>query len=247
MNCVTIRFYAELNDLISPERRQVAFSPCFDGPRSVKDLIESLGVPHTEVDLILVDGKSAGFSWLIRGGERIAVYPHFKTLDITDVTAVRPHPLSEFRFALDTHLGKLAAYLRMLGFDTYYSNVVSDAELANISSSEQRVILTCDRGLLKRNQVVYGYCVQARDPAEQVVEVLRRFDIGSKLQPFQRCMACNGVLRPVPKEEVFCQLPAEVRKYCDEFNICPECSRVYWKGTHYEHMQEFILELLASS
>jgi uncharacterized protein len=247
MNCVTIRFYAELNDLLSSERRQVAFSQCFEGQRSVKDLIESLGVPHTEVDLILVDGESVGFSQLLRGGERIAVYPLFKALDISAMTQVRPQSLTEFRFALDTHLGKLAAHLRMLGFDTYYSNVASDAELANISAGQRRVILTCDRGLLKRSQVVYGYCVRANDPALQLVEVLRRFDLFNQIRPFQRCMACNEVLRPVPKAEVQDRLPAKVREYCHEFTICPGCGRVYWPGTHYEHMQEFIQRMQAEN
>ncbi|HYE83164.1 MAG TPA: Mut7-C RNAse domain-containing protein [Clostridia bacterium] len=243
MNCIVIRFYGDLNYFLHPNQRQLAFSHFFNEQPSVKDIIESLGVPHTEVDLLLIDGKSADFSQKLHGGERVAVYPVFKSLDISAVTQVRPETLSEFRFILDVHLGKLASYLRMLGFDTLYSNAASGDQLADCSSSDRRILLTFDRELLKRKKVVYGYCVRSRDPNLQLVEVLNRFELFDRLHPFVRCMLCNGILKPVPKEDVLSLLPENVRLYFDEFHQCQSCGHVYWKGSHYEHMMDFVRQL----
>lgn len=240
MDCITIRFYAELNDFISIDRRHAAFEHCFNGPASVKDVIESLGVPHTEVDLILINSDSAPFSALLKGGESVTVYPVFKNVPVEAISLVRPEPLSEYRFVLDSHLGKLAAYLRMLGFDTLYRNDYADPELAAIATSELRILLTSDRGLLKRSQIIYGYCIRDQHPGRQLIEVLRRFDLFARVRPFQRCMSCNGVLISVPKEQILSRLPAKVADFCNEFHLCPECGRIYWQGTHYKRMREFI-------
>jgi len=240
MNSVSIRFYGELNDFLTDDKKHVAFDHYFYGQRSVKDLIESLGVPHPEVDLILIDGESADFSRKLLGGERVSVYPLFNSLDVSDLTRVRPAPLSEFRFILDVHLGKLAAYLRMAGFDTLYTNDASDDKLAEISAAENRILLTFDRVLLKRSSVVYGYCVRSRDPAMQLVEVLKHFDLFGRIHPFERCMCCNTVLQTVPKEEVLNRLPDKVRDSLNEFQLCEGCGRIYWKGTHYRRMSDFL-------
>jgi uncharacterized protein with PIN domain len=243
MNRITIRFFAELNDLLPPAKRQRPFTHFFKGQPAVKDLIESLGVPHTEVDLILVNGESVGFEYCLQGGETVGVYPIFQAIDISALTKVRPEPLSEFRFALDTHLGKLALYLRMVGFDSYYSNAATDDKLAAISAEKKRVLLTRDRGLLKRSKVLYGYWIRSTSPSAQLREVLQRFDLYSLLRPFQRCLRCNEVLQTIAKEEVFSRLPVKVREYCDVFHLCPGCGRLYWNGTHHEHMKEFIRQI----
>ncbi len=188
------RFYAELNFFLPPNRRQTTFPRAFEGRVSVKDMIESLGVPHTEIDLILVNGESVDFSYLVQDGDQISVYPVFESFDITPVVRVRPKPLREPRFVLDQHLGKLAAYLRMLGFDTLYRNDYDDPELAQISHAEKRTLLTRDRGLLKRSMVTRGYYVRETNPRRQVAEVIRRFDLGGLVAPFRRCITCNGVL-----------------------------------------------------
>jgi uncharacterized protein len=240
MNRASFRFYAELNDFLPPDRRAAAFVHAFDGSPSIKDLIEALGVPHTEVDLILVNGESVEFAYRVREGDRISVYPVFESLDITPLVRVRPRPLRETRFVLDTHLGRLAAYLRLLGFDTLYRNDTPDDVLAGISSSEGRILLTRDRGLLKRSQVTHGYCVRETDPRRQLAEVVRRFDLSRSIVPFQRCMCCNGVLQPVPKEEVSDRLPPRTRELHEEFHVCEACDRVYWKGSHYQEMRQLI-------
>jgi len=240
MNRITIRFYAQLNDFITPDRQALTFDHSFNGPASVKDVIESLGVPHTEVDLILIDGRSVPFSEVLQGSERVAVYPVFKNLELGDTSKVRPEPLSEYRFVLDSHLGKLAAYLRMLGFDTIYRNMFDDAEIAYISAHEKRILLTCDHGLLKRKQVVYGCFIRSQLPVLQLQEVLNRFDLFSEIRPFTRCMKCNGILEPVDKESILWRLPAKVHEFCDEFSMCRSCGQLYWPGTHYERMKELI-------
>lgn len=246
MSFLTIRFYGGLNYFLPPQKRQTQFCQSFTGQPTVKELVESIGVPHTEVDLILIDGVSAGFDQQLRGGESISVYPAFMSIDVSALTLVRPEPLPESRFVLDVHLGKLAQHLRMVGFDTLYSSSASDSDLAECSASERRILLTFDRGLLKRKNVLHGYCVRSRDPAEQLKEVIEHFDLWDKLQPFSRCMRCNGVLEHVSKAQVFDRLPEKVREYADDFTICSGCGRIYWKGTHYERMNKFIKKAISS-
>ena len=168
------RFYEELNDYLPPEQRKRTITREITGTPSVKDAIESLGVPHTEIDLILVDGRSVRFDRRLRGGERVAVYPEFERFDITPIHRLRPKPLREPRFVADVHLGTLARYLRLLGFDTRYGNDLADAELAALTSRETRILLTRDVGLLKRKAVVRGQWLRSRDPERQVRRSWRR-------------------------------------------------------------------------
>lgn len=236
---VTLRFYEELNDFLPPICQKREFHhPWRAG--SVKDLVESLGVPHTEIDLILVNGRSVSFSCPVQANDRISVYPVFETLDITPVTHLRPRPLRCTRLILDCHLGRLAAYLRMLGFDTLYRNDYDDATLAETSAREQRILLTCDRKLLMRKPVTRGYFVRSRQPREQLREVIRRLDLTRAFQPFTRCMICNQPLEPVAKSDLLEHLPPHVRTHQNQFWQCRGCGRIYWKGTHYQRMLEWI-------
>jgi uncharacterized protein with PIN domain len=234
---VSIRFYAELNHFLPLRRRQVAIEHVLPERDSVKHVIETLGVPHPEVDLILVNGESVDFAYRVEDGDRISVYPVFESLDIGSLVRVRPGPLRETRFVLDVHLGKLAAQLRMLGFDTRYRNDYGDAELADISRCERRILLTRDRGLLKRSAVSHGYLLREADPRAQLAEVVRRFDLTGAIVPFSRCIRCNGVLVPVAKEAIRERLLPKTRRYYDEFAACHDCGRIYWKGSHYDDMQ----------
>lgn len=234
------RFYAELNDFLPPERRARTFPHDFIDTAAVKDMVESFGVPHTEVDLILVNGESVDFGHIVREGDRISVYPVFEAFDIAPLSRVRPEPLREPRFVLDLHLGRLAGYLRMAGFDAAYRNDYADEELARISRGEGRILLTRDRGLLKRGMVTHGYCVRETAVREQLVEVLRRFDLFRLLRPFVRCMRCNAPLERARPEEVAARVPPEAARLHDEFLACPGCGRVYWKGGHYRRMRCFL-------
>ncbi|HEY9829721.1 MAG TPA: Mut7-C RNAse domain-containing protein [Stenomitos sp.] len=237
---VVFRFYAELNDFLPPSQRQVSFTHIFKERCSIKDMIEALGVPHTEVECIAVNAEAVDFSYIVQDGDRIDVYPISTTTNIMPLVSLRPPLPSIFHFVLDVHLGKLASSLRLLGFDTLYRNDYDDEELAKISASQQRVLLTRDKGLLMRSLVTYGYYVRATNPEQQIIEVLRRFDLFGKILPFQRCIRCNGLLEPVSKESILDQLPHQTRLEIDEFHRCGECSQVYWRGSHYERMQQFI-------
>ena len=240
MPVARFRFYAELNDFLSPDRRFVEFEYDFVDIATVKDRIESFGVPHVEVDLILVNGQSVDFSYRVQDGDRISIYPVFESFDIAGLTRLRPEPLRDPRFVLDVHLGRLAAYLRMLGFDSLYQNRCSDERLAELSHEEHRILLTRDVGLLKRGSVTHGYYLRTTQPRRQLAEVIRRFDLGRLANPFTRCLRCNTLLAEVEKDQVRHQLPGEVYLLHDRFLRCRDCGRAYWKGGHFRRMQKLI-------
>ena len=223
-------FNGALNDFLPLDGRGLSIRCTFNAGQSVKHLIESLGVPHTEVERIQVNGEPVEFSYQVADGDRVEVYP------------ASPIQLqaSEPGFILDNHLGRLAFYLRMLGFDALYRNDFHDGELARLSSQEGRILLTRDRRLLMRNLVTQGYWVRSKVPRQQLLEVVQRFDLRAAIVPFRRCMRCNGMLQPASKEAVLDRLEPLTRLYYDEFRICRDCSQVYWKGSHYERMQRFI-------
>jgi hypothetical protein len=239
-----VRFYAELNDLLPLWRRGRTTAYAFEVSGSVKDVIEALGVPHTEVDLILANGESVDFDYRVQHGDRISVYPVFEAIDISPLIRLQLRPLRDLRFVADTHLGRLAAYLRMVGFDTVYSRDCQDKELAAISSNEKRILLTKDRGLLKRNAVTRGCYIRAANPREQLAEVLQRFDLLGLIVPLQRCVHCNALLQPAQKELIADRLQPETKRHYDEFSVCPACDRIYWKGSHYRRMRRFIESLV---
>jgi uncharacterized protein len=240
---VTVRVYAELNGFIAPERRHADVRLTLRERDSGKDVIESIGVPHTEVELVLVNGTSVGFAYRVQDGDRIAVYPSLKSTELDSIEGavpLRPPLEGAPRFVLDMHLGRLATHLRLLGFDTLYWTEAHDPFLAKVSEEEARILLTRDRGLLKRGNVTYGCHVWETNPEKQVVEVLRRFDLFSVVAPFTRCTLCNGMVDPVSKEEVLDQLEPKTRLYFHEFRRCRECGRVYWKGSHYQRILQLI-------
>jgi uncharacterized protein len=245
INEVWFRFYEELNDFLPPVKRGKPFLHHVTGNPAVKDAIESLGVPHVDVDMILVNGNPVDFSYKLKDSDRISVYPVFESFDISGVSPLRAKPLRETRFVLDVHLGRLAKYLRLCGLDTVYRNHFTDREIIDVSLSEGRIILTRDRGILKNRKVTHGYWIRSQNPGEQLIEVLTRFDLRKSLQPFSRCMECNGVLSDVTKEEIIRHLQPCTRKYYTQFRKCQSCERVYWEGSHYEKMKKFVDNLLS--
>ncbi len=239
---IETRFHGELNDFVAPTGRGQPVESEVAPGTSVKDLVESLGVPHTEIDVILVNGVSVGFGHRLAHGDRVSVHPPSESVDVSPVTRLHPAPLRTPRFVLDVHLGRLARHLRLLGFDARWSNDATDAELARVSAVEQRVLLTRDRGLLKRREVTRGYFVRATVRSEQLQEVLTRFDLVGSIRPFGRCLACNGLLRPVAKSVVEDRLPPRTRRDYDEFHQCQGCGRVYWQGSHYDALRAVVDE-----
>jgi uncharacterized protein with PIN domain/sulfur carrier protein ThiS len=240
MATATIRFYEELNDFLPAARKKQQFPVRFHTGDTVKALIESLGVPHTEVDLILVNGRSVAFEQKVQQGDRISVYPVFESLEIGTVTKVRPAALRRTRFVLDVHLGRLAKLLRMLGFDALYSNSYDDASLSRISRDHGRIVLTRDRELLKRSMITHGYCLRSDQPMEQLLEVLKRFDLSEKVQPFSRCLRCNRVLQEIDRQRAAASVPEYVARTYDRYKSCPDCGRIYWQGSHWEHMRRVL-------
>jgi hypothetical protein len=235
-----LRFYEELNDFLPEARRKRDFAVEVDRARSVKDAIESVGVPHPEVDLVLVDGVSVGFDHLLRGGEQVSVYPMFERLDIAPLLRLRPRPLREPRFVADGHLGKLARHLRMAGFDVVYDVAADDDRIVALSNEARRTILTRDKAMLRRGDVERGYFVRAVHSEEQLAEVIERLQLERLVAPFVRCLECNTLLQEVPRETVLERLPPKVRAHYTRFKRCPGCDRVYWEGTHYERMRRVL-------
>ena len=238
------RFYEELNDFLAPRLRKTAFPVAIDRARAVKDAIESAGVPHTEVDLILVDGVSVGFGYVLRGGERVAVYPVFERLDIAPLQHLRPEPLRDPRFVVDAHLGKLARHLRLAGFDSLWRNDYGDAEIAAIAAAERRIVLSRDLGLLKRRAIERGHFVRAIDAEAQLAEVIGALQLEAMLRPFTRCRECNVELNEVDKAQVLEQLPPKVREHYQRFRRCPSCARLYWEGTHYDRLKGMLARVV---
>lgn len=237
------RFYEELNDFLPDEQRKVSFRHTFCGTPSVKDTVQAIGVPHTAIDLILVDGRSVDFAHRLLGGERVAVYPVFECLDISPVTRLRPKPLRDTRFILDVHLGKLARYLRMLGFDTAYDQGWDDETIIDLSLEQKRIILTRDIGLLKQSRVTHGYWVRHHQPLEQLQEVLLSLDLSRQLQPFTLCMDCNGRIQAVARSEISTRVDADIFKRFKAFWRCGDCRKIYWQGSHYHRMLERIRKI----
>lgn len=226
------RFYEELNDFLAPQRRKRSFEHRFTGNPSVKDTIEALGVPHTEIDVILVDGHSVDFSERLHGGERVAVYPTFERLDVAPLTRLRPEPLRVTRFVLDVHLGTLARYLRLIGFDALWRNDYDDAAIIRIANDEHRIILTRDRGILRNGRVTHGYWLRSTDPAEQLEEVILALDLRRRLRPYSRCLECNGPIEPIERDVARRSVPPRVLEQQRDFTRCVVCGRVYWAGSH---------------
>ena len=244
MSRATFRFYGELNDLLPGGLRQASFEHRFAGRPAVKDAIEALGVPHPEVDLIVVNGSPAPFDHRLTDGDRVAVYPASRRLDFATDARVGPAPLLEPRFVLDGHLGRLAAYLRMLGFDTWYRSTADDDLLARCSRDEDRILLTRDRALLRRRVIVRGRFVRSDQPRRQLREVVERFELGRAAAPFTRCLRCNTPLESVGRADVLDRLEPLTRRFYRVFARCPACDAIFWQGSHHARMERLIASVL---
>ena len=205
---------------------------------SLKDIIESLGVPHTEIGAIEINGEDMEFGFVPRQSCRIVLYPIAFPFDVTLSSILRPDPLKKLRFIVDVNVGKLAVLLRMIGMNTAYNNEFTDSEIARKAESDGRVVLSKDIGLLKRKQIHYGRYVRAIHPDDQLKEIINFFGIQRKLFPFSRCVRCNTKLVPVDKKDVLNRLEPNTQKYFNHFKLCTTCNRIFWKGSHHESMEK---------
>lgn len=243
---VEMRVYAELDDFLPPRERRSVLSRPVRPHQTVKDIVEAAGIPHTEIDLLLVNGESVGFEHRPRPGDRLAVYPVFESLDIATLTRVRPRPLREPRLLVDVNLGGLARLLRLMGLDVRCEFEAEDAHLAEISATDHRILLTRDRRLLARRIVTHGVFVRAEHPVEQVVEVIGRLDLADHLAPFTRCLRCGHALSDVAKDDILDRLPPLTRRYHDTFRRCTGCDRLYWAGAHQQRLDELVERIMSA-
>lgn len=240
MVTATFRFYEELNDFLAPERRRHAFDcPCAQSA-TVKHMIEALGVPHTEVEMVLVNGESVGFGRMLEEGDRVAVYPKFEAFDVSPLLRVRDTPLRITRFVADAHLGGLARMLRMAGFDTLYDNNFDDSEIETIAARQGRIVLTRDRDLLKRRSITHGCYLHTQKPAQQLRELFERLDLARSARPFTLCLYCNMRLHAIDKALVLDRIPPRARAFYDHFSTCDVCQRIFWQGSHWQRMRALL-------
>lgn len=240
MPTASFRFYGALNDFLPTVSKQATLVAEFEHGASVKDLVEALGVPHPEIEHLLVNGSPVDFGYSVRHGDRVTAYPPFTMLAVGDAGRLTPAPQPQPRFVADVHLGRLAAYLRIAGVDTLYERDCSDPELVTLSATHDRTLLTRDVGLLKHRRVTRGYFVRSTRPVGQLVEVLRRFELIDVAAPFTRCPRCNGPLERVSKAAVAIELQERTRESYDDFSRCSGCGHVYWKGSHHARLQTFL-------
>jgi uncharacterized protein len=239
----SFRFHDSLNDFLLPLKRNTLIVHVFNDTPAIKHAIESIGIPHPEVNVIIVNGASVDFGYRLRDNDEVEVYPLFsKNIFPETWSLINNHSFPE-KFILDVHLGKLARILRLLGFDTCYKNDYDDTAIVQIAEAEKRIILTRDVNLLKHKSIIIGYWLRSQFPEEQLGEVARRFKLKAKFKPFEKCVECNGKIIKVEKNAVLDSLLPKTILYYHDFFQCTCCKRIYWRGSHYEQMQQFIARM----
>jgi len=234
------RFYGSLNDFLPKSLEHRTFAHTVKGRPSVKDTLEALGVPHPEIDGIIVNNRAENFFYQLQAGDKIHIYPYryngkFRwRRHLVPIVALPP------KFVCDSHLGKLVRHLRLLGFDSVYKTVFPDTEIIQIGVRENRIILTRDKGILKNRAVQYGYWLRSVHPQKRLIEVVTRFRLSSKIRPFTLCLECNGRIKRIVKDRIKEKLPPLVQKYYRLFFICEACRKIYWKGSHHHRMMRII-------
>jgi hypothetical protein len=246
MSTIVLQFHGELKGF--PGRRHASGRIEYDLTRraSIKDIIESFRVPHTEIGAIRNRDRERDFSWIPGPGCEVHVFPVIPPLEVTRPSLLRPEPYPEIRFLVDVNVARLAMLLRVLGVDTAFDPGASDAEMARQAEREERIVLTRDTGLLRRKAVRFGRCIRAHDPDEQLAEVVGFFGIRPPFALFSRCLRCNDPLVAVRKEEVWDRLEPKTKKYFTRFRICPRCHRIYWQGSHHEKLLERVMRVVAT-
>lgn len=245
MAAVTFIFHNYLKELLNKERRSLSsFTYNFERRASVKDVIESLGVPHPLIGRLIINGRESSFAPVLQDKDVVEISPLAIPVNPLVPTLLRPEPIEKLAFVADANVGKLALHLRLLGFDTLYGGAEKDAAIAATVHSRKRILLTRDSSLLKRKIICHGYLLRSHDPAAQLLEVVRLYDLAGRSKPLSRCIACNGLLVWISKEAILDRLEPLTRKYFQDFHTCQQCGKIYWPGSHREKLDAFILYIL---
>lgn len=235
-----LRFYEELNNYLPEAKRKQWIVYELSSDKTIRHVLAEFQIPSNEIDLLLVNQQSQNIGYQLKDQDRISVFPMFELFDISGISEVRNRPLRKTQFICDVHLGKLGKYLRMLGFDTLYSNQYSKKEIISIAENESRIILSKDRSFSKYPTVNRFYRVRSSNSLEQLKDLLDRMSLYRQFNPFSRCLRCNHPIKPIEKKEIQSRIQEQTQKYYDQFFICPNCDHVYWKGSHFESMRHFI-------
>lgn len=236
----SFKFYFSLNDFLPAQKRESRINYLFQGTPSIKDAIESLGIPHTEIDVILVQRKPVDLTYQLKDKNDVEVYPVMPEDIFPNKYSLFQGCLTKDKFVLDVHLGKLGKAMRIMGIDTFMKQDLSDKMIASIAENENRVVLTRDIGLLKHKAIECGYWLRSQQWHEQFKEVVQRFHLDEKFKPFSRCIVCNGNIVTVDKYSVEQEVPLLSEEMFEEFFQCTQCKKVYWKGSHYDRMEEWV-------
>lgn len=239
MNSANFRFFDDINFFLNKEQQNIDINYSFDGNPSVKDCIEAIGVPHTEVEAICINNIYSNFNKKINNNDSINVYSYNSNIDLSNIIELRPK-IKEYKFIVDANVGKVAKNLRMFGFDTYYDFDLPDKEIVNLAEREERIILSRDWGLLKRKNAIWGYYPRSQTTDEQLSEIIKRFNLYDKFNPLSLCLECNGKINKIDKGEAQSNLDEGVLRDYDEFYKCNTCNKFFWKGSHYDKMLETI-------
>jgi uncharacterized protein with PIN domain len=247
---VLLAFHGDTLDLLTrvPETDHTIVYP-LSRRASIKDILESLGVPHTEVGKIILEGVEQGFEKIAENGEHFEIHSLSPALPPTMATILRPDPLITCcRFLVDINVGRLAGLLRMAGCDAEAIDRDSSSRaIVQKSTGENRILLTRNKDLLKHRDLVYGRLIRSQDPDLQLREIINLYHLKNHLQPFTRCISCNGLLADIKKEDIIDRLLPLTKKYFNCFRICMDCSKIYWHGSHHEKMTDKLRIILSKN
>lgn len=238
---VRLRFHRDLNVFLGSKAGDAVIERQLAEKTSIKDIIESCGIPHPEVDLILVDEEPVGFDRTLANDAKVDAF----TVENhgTDYAEERLQTIGITRFVADGHLGGLTRNLRLLGFDVAYCQNAEDRQLLEVMARENRALLTRDRRLLMHAIVQHGYWPRSQNADEQAIEVVRRFDLSELIAPFTRCLRCNALLEEATRAEIVDKLEPLTKIYYHQFRRCPDCKQIYWSGSHFPKLQKRIEEI----
>lgn len=244
MHCskTTFIFKGNLNELLTKKyKKDIQVYYEIKRRVSIKDVLESFGIPHTEIGEIKVNNIFATFDYIVKGSDYVEVFPNIIPVDIFSPGFLRPDPLDDIRFVVDVNVGKLAGLLRLLGFDVLYKNSLDDEEIATISFIQRRIVLTRDKGLLKRKIIVFGHLIRESHPYKQLEEVVAFYDLNRYKKPFSRCMICNSILERIDKKLIQNRLEPLTNRFYNKFLICAGCKKIYWEGSHMANIEKNLL------